>query len=214
MILGCIYGQPGRSVREVPRCSARSKLGRCQSISSPATTWHGVPDWALRGTIRLGPHANGRGCAVGGIAARRHRRRSADPCAPCTPPSPLTPAFTTPLLVSRLLEQVRPPCCIPTIRFSNACSRRPALNWPAALLTSPARASCQVAVSCAKTIMLFCHEPAQDTVTGFLLAGVGNVDLRRKTNFLVVNESELPQPQHACRGHVRLRTTQCQPGLA
>lgn len=31
----------------------------------------------------------------------------------------------------------------------------------------------------------------QDTVTGFLLAGVGNVDLRKKTNFLVVNESEL-----------------------
>lgn len=29
----------------------------------------------------------------------------------------------------------------------------------------------------------------QDTVTGFLLAGVGNVDLRKKTNFLVVNES-------------------------
>lgn len=31
--------------------------------------------------------------------------------------------------------------------------------------------------------------PLQDTVTGFLLAGVGNVDLRKKTNFLVVNES-------------------------
>ena len=30
----------------------------------------------------------------------------------------------------------------------------------------------------------------QDTVTGFLLAGVGNVDLRRKTNFLIVTESE------------------------
>ena len=30
----------------------------------------------------------------------------------------------------------------------------------------------------------------QDTVTGFLLAGVGNVDLRRKSNFLVVTESE------------------------
>ena len=29
----------------------------------------------------------------------------------------------------------------------------------------------------------------QDTVTGFLLAGVGNIDLRRKGNFLVVNES-------------------------
>lgn len=31
-------------------------------------------------------------------------------------------------------------------------------------------------------------------MTGFLLAGVGNVDLRRKTNFLVVNESELASP--------------------
>ena len=31
---------------------------------------------------------------------------------------------------------------------------------------------------------------SQDTVTGFLLAGVGNVDLRKKSNYLVVNESE------------------------
>jgi V-type H+-transporting ATPase subunit F len=28
----------------------------------------------------------------------------------------------------------------------------------------------------------------EDTVTGFLLAGVGNVDLRRKSNFLIVTE--------------------------
>lgn len=28
----------------------------------------------------------------------------------------------------------------------------------------------------------------EDTVTGFLLAGVGNVDLRKKSNYLVVNE--------------------------
>ncbi|XP_020112338.1 V-type proton ATPase subunit F-like [Ananas comosus] len=27
----------------------------------------------------------------------------------------------------------------------------------------------------------------EDTVTGFLLAGIGNVDLRRKTNYLIVN---------------------------
>jgi vacuolar-type H+-ATPase subunit F/Vma7 len=33
----------------------------------------------------------------------------------------------------------------------------------------------------------------QDTVTGFLLAGVGNVDLRRKTNYLVVDNSKLLQ---------------------
>ena len=31
---------------------------------------------------------------------------------------------------------------------------------------------------------------SQDTVTGFLLAGVGNVDLRRNSNFLIVNDSE------------------------
>ena len=32
--------------------------------------------------------------------------------------------------------------------------------------------------------------PLQDTVTGFLLAGVGHVDLRRSSNFFIVNESE------------------------
>ena len=32
---------------------------------------------------------------------------------------------------------------------------------------------------------------AQDTITGFLLAGVGNIDLRRKSNFLIVDQSEL-----------------------
>lgn len=31
--------------------------------------------------------------------------------------------------------------------------------------------------------------PLQDTITGFLLAGVGNVDLRKKTNFLAVDSS-------------------------
>ena len=35
---------------------------------------------------------------------------------------------------------------------------------------------------------------AQDTVTGFLLAGVGNVDLRKNTNFLVVSDSARPAP--------------------
>lgn len=30
----------------------------------------------------------------------------------------------------------------------------------------------------------------QDTITGFLLAGVGNVDARRKKNFLVVDSSK------------------------
>ena len=41
-------------------------------------------------------------------------------------------------------------------------------------------------------IITSCMSLAQDTVTGFLLAGVGNMDLRRKGNFLVVNESALP----------------------
>ncbi|KAK8961591.1 V-type proton ATPase subunit F [Platanthera guangdongensis] len=31
----------------------------------------------------------------------------------------------------------------------------------------------------------------QDTVTGFLLAGVGNVDLRRNTNYLIVDSTNL-----------------------
>ena len=30
----------------------------------------------------------------------------------------------------------------------------------------------------------------QDTITGFLLAGVGNVDMRKKKNFLVVDSSK------------------------
>lgn len=30
----------------------------------------------------------------------------------------------------------------------------------------------------------------EDTITGFLLAGIGNVDLRKNSNFLIVNESK------------------------
>ena len=48
-----------------------------------------------------------------------------------------------------------------------------------------------------------CCVALQDTVTGFLLAGVGNVDLRRKGNFLVVNESA-----GLARGARALRTEQ------
>jgi len=48
-----------------------------------------------------------------------------------------------------------------------------------------------------------CCAALQDTVTGFLLAGVGNVDLRRKGNFLVVNESAA-----RARGACALRTRQ------
>jgi V-type H+-transporting ATPase subunit F len=29
----------------------------------------------------------------------------------------------------------------------------------------------------------------EDTVVGFLMAGVGNVDIRRKTNYLIVDSS-------------------------
>jgi len=32
----------------------------------------------------------------------------------------------------------------------------------------------------------------EETVTGMLLAGVGNVDARRTSNFMVVDSSELP----------------------
>ncbi|KAL2236458.1 UNVERIFIED_CONTAM: V-type proton ATPase subunit F [Sesamum indicum] len=35
----------------------------------------------------------------------------------------------------------------------------------------------------------------EDTITGFLLAGVGNVDLRRKTNYLIVQSK-------SCRNYV------------
>ncbi|GJM87417.1 hypothetical protein PR202_ga03368 [Eleusine coracana subsp. coracana] len=38
----------------------------------------------------------------------------------------------------------------------------------------------------------------QDTVTGFLLAGVGNVDLRKKTNYLIVdNKTTVKQIEDA-----------------
>ncbi|KAL9227551.1 hypothetical protein vseg_003228 [Gypsophila vaccaria] len=38
----------------------------------------------------------------------------------------------------------------------------------------------------------------EDTVTGFLLAGVGNVDIRRKTNYLIVdNKTTLKQIEEA-----------------
>ena len=42
------------------------------------------------------------------------------------------------------------------------------------------------------TLLRSAHRPraAQDTITGFLLAGVGNVDLRKTSNFLVVDGSE------------------------
>ncbi|CAN6273894.1 unnamed protein product [Urochloa humidicola] len=38
----------------------------------------------------------------------------------------------------------------------------------------------------------------EDTVTGFLLAGVGNVDLRKKTNYLIVdNKTTVKQIEDA-----------------
>jgi vacuolar-type H+-ATPase subunit F/Vma7 len=32
----------------------------------------------------------------------------------------------------------------------------------------------------------------EDTATGLLLTGVGHVDLRRKSNFIIVDDSEFP----------------------
>ena len=32
----------------------------------------------------------------------------------------------------------------------------------------------------------------QDTATGMLLTGVGHIDIRRQSNFLIVDDSELP----------------------
>ncbi|XP_009776814.1 V-type proton ATPase subunit F isoform X2 [Nicotiana tabacum] len=37
----------------------------------------------------------------------------------------------------------------------------------------------------------------EDTITGFLLAGVGNVDLRRKTNYLIVDSTTVKQIEDA-----------------
>ncbi len=34
---------------------------------------------------------------------------------------------------------------------------------------------------------------SQDTILGFLLAGIGNVDIRRNTNYLVVDTSKWPR---------------------
>jgi vacuolar-type H+-ATPase subunit F/Vma7 len=39
----------------------------------------------------------------------------------------------------------------------------------------------------------------QDTITGFLLAGVGHVDLRKTSNFLVVDGSEILEPANSWR---------------
>ena len=36
----------------------------------------------------------------------------------------------------------------------------------------------------------------QDTATGMLLTGVGHVDLRRRSNFLVVDDSKLMKAQY------------------
>lgn len=42
----------------------------------------------------------------------------------------------------------------------------------------------------------------EDTITGFLLAGIGNVDLRKNSNFLIVNESKHQCSSAACISHV------------
>ncbi len=40
------------------------------------------------------------------------------------------------------------------------------------------------------TCSVHCRINPQDTITGFLLSGVGNIDIRKKSNFLVVDSSE------------------------
>ena len=47
-------------------------------------------------------------------------------------------------------------------------------------------------------------ELAQDTVTGFLLAGVGNVDAKRKSNFLIVDNSCVSLRRPSRRGVRRI----------
>ena len=47
--------------------------------------------------------------------------------------------------------------------------------------------------------------PMQDTITGFLLAGVGNVDMRKKKNFLIVDSSEPLGMQSAQRSQSLVR---------
>ncbi|KAJ7568372.1 hypothetical protein O6H91_01G029600 [Diphasiastrum complanatum] len=50
-----------------------------------------------------------------------------------------------------------------------------------------ATASSTISQPAARTSSLIALIADEDTVTGFLLAGVGNVDLRRKTNYLLVD---------------------------
>ena len=63
-------------------------------------------------------------------------------------------------------------------------------NWPHCRRGSGLlfNGSCAAPSTCS---FLQCASCLQDTVTGFLLAGVGNIDVKRKTNFLVVDSSTL-----------------------
>jgi hypothetical protein len=51
----------------------------------------------------------------------------------------------------------------------------------------------------------------EETVTGMLLAGVGNVDARRTSNFMVVDSSELPPspPPPPSHTHPHLCPSSC-----
>lgn len=49
---------------------------------------------------------------------------------------------------------------------------------------------CRLCLSCKRHGRESVHF-LQDTVTGFLLAGVGNVDMRKKCNYLIVDSSTL-----------------------
>lgn len=47
----------------------------------------------------------------------------------------------------------------------------------------------------------------QDTITGFLLSGMGNVDIRKKTNFLVVDSSKCSHVEALIRPSISILFT-------
>lgn len=55
---------------------------------------------------------------------------------------------------------------------------------------TPALQAASVAVAAPASLAERGKVDVQDTVTGFLLAGIGNVDLRKRSNFLVVTDSK------------------------
>ena len=68
------------------------------------------------------------------------------------------------------------------VRCSSPCVRTHACSIPS------------LPHSISLSLLHVCLPDAQDTVTGLLLAGVGNVDTARKSNFLTVDSSTHPTP--------------------